>query len=386
MRNKRQRPAPKSRRDIRGATLLAALVLSSAAPSASAAGDSNSRRRSRYESIDELGEHYFDVSDWTSSAGDDDEIETKARSQITLNDLAKQADNFGIQPGEWTWPYPLTEHDAKLLSDDERKYVEQEFGVAMPRRSKDEKLQQEENTEGLVSKIDDDDDNFVAPETLGLATQRQRRRRLMSVEEPMAAANVHPRTLRGNDGIDNRTDPRRRRRKSQQLNLVSNDNNTGESGDEESTRSAPSQGINTYRCIDDSPNNAVPCPPDNMGPICDKYNPEGSFRQCYEMCKPSFCCIHDSQSQTLSPSCAQSEPNCESYFACYIIWWRLHNTVGPATFLRVPQSDEAFYDITYEEVIGDLAADEVFRNQLFNHHFDTDTVPTDADFEDPNNW
>lgn len=255
----------------------------------------------------------------------------------------------------------------------------------MPRGSKDEQLQQEENTEGLVSKIDADDD-FVTPDTLGLATQRQRHRRLMSLEEPMVAAGVHPRTLRGSDGIDNRTDPRRRRRKSQQLNLVSNDNDTGESGDEESTRSVPSQGINTYRCIDDSPNNAVPCPPDNMGPMCDKYNPEGSFRQCYDMCKPSFCCIHDSQSQTLSPSCAQSEPNCESYFACYIIWWRLHNTVGPATLLRVPQSDEAFYDMTYEEVIGDLAADEGFRNQLFNHHFDTDTVPTDAVFEDPNNW
>ena len=364
--------------------MLAALVL--AIPAATSSS-SKSERRSRFESVDELGEHYFDVSDWNSSS-DDSELRTKAKSHIPRKDLAKQAEFFGIQPGEWSWPYPLKRDDVEMLSDDEMKYIEQEFGVAIP-NSQDEILQQEENSEGLVYKTDDDDD-FVAPDSLGLAVQSQIRRRLLSIDEPMAATDVHTRMLHSdagqNDGVDNHNLPRRRRRKRQKLHLVSNDYNAGESADEESTSIVPDQRINTYRCIDDSPNNKVPCPPDNMGPICDKYNPEGSFRQCYEMCKPSFCCIHDSQSQTLSPSCAQSEPNCESYFACYIIWWRLHNTIGPATYLRVPQSDETFYDVTYEDVIGDLAADEDFRNQLFGHHFDTDTVPTDADFEDQNNW
>lgn len=372
---KRQRSAGK----IRGATILAALVL--ATPNATA-NDSIRKGRSRHESIDELGEHYFDVSDWTSSNGDREEQTKSTSSYIARNELAKQAELFGIKRGEWTWPYPLSKHDAKVLSYDERRYIEQELGIAMPSSEKGV------TQKGLVSKSGDDDDAFVVLDSLDLATQRQRHRRLMSAEEPMAY--VDERKLRSSktgesDGIGFRADPRRRRRNDQQLNLVSDDNNPSESADRNAS-DASTQGINTHRCIDDSLNNAVPCPPDNMGPTCDKYNPDGSFRQCYEMCKPSFCCIHDSQSQTLSPSCAQTEPNCESYFACYIIWWRLHNTIGPATFLRVPQSDDAFYDMTYDEVIGDLAADEGFRNQMFNHHFDTDTVPTDADFENPNNW
>jgi len=42
--------------------------------------------------------------------------------------------------------------------------------------------------------------------------------------------------------------------------------------------------------------------------------------------------------------------------------------------------------MTFEEVISDLAADEAFTNQFFGHHFDGDEVPTDADFENPDNW
>ena len=98
MHNKRHATRSTSRRrDIRGATLLAAFVLSSSAPTAAASDSQNRRRRSRHESTDELGEHYFDVSDWTSSTGDDDDkMPTKAGSHVPRNDLAKQADNFGI--------------------------------------------------------------------------------------------------------------------------------------------------------------------------------------------------------------------------------------------------------------------------------------------------
>ena len=38
----------------------------------------------------------------------------------------------------------------------------------------------------------------------------------------------------------------------------------------------------------------VPCAPDNLPLLCNKYNREdGSFRDCLEACKPAFCCIHN---------------------------------------------------------------------------------------------
>lgn len=37
---------------------------------------------------------------------------------------------------------------------------------------------------------------------------------------------------------------------------------------------------------------AVPCAPDNLEAICDKYSGSGSFVSCFEACTPSFCCIH----------------------------------------------------------------------------------------------
>ena len=36
----------------------------------------------------------------------------------------------------------------------------------------------------------------------------------------------------------------------------------------------------------------IPCAPDNLKQICNKYDPAGSFRACFEACRPSFCCIH----------------------------------------------------------------------------------------------
>lgn len=41
-------------------------------------------------------------------------------------------------------------------------------------------------------------------------------------------------------------------------------------------------------------NAAVPCAPDNLDQICDKYNADnqGKFSLCFAACQPSFCCIH----------------------------------------------------------------------------------------------
>ena len=38
--------------------------------------------------------------------------------------------------------------------------------------------------------------------------------------------------------------------------------------------------------------NPIPCAPDNLNKLCNKYDDAGSFRLCFNACKPSFCCIH----------------------------------------------------------------------------------------------
>jgi hypothetical protein len=38
----------------------------------------------------------------------------------------------------------------------------------------------------------------------------------------------------------------------------------------------------------------VPCAPDNLPLLCNKYNrEEGSFRKCLDACKEAFCCVHN---------------------------------------------------------------------------------------------
>ncbi|KAL7470885.1 hypothetical protein ACHAXS_011163 [Conticribra weissflogii] len=151
-------------------------------------------------------------------------------------------------------------------------------------------------------------------------------------------------------------------------------------------------------CPDCDPNSPLPCPPPEMKAVCDKHNDElyppgdaregeriANFRDCYDMCKPSFCCIHDSLSKEYAPSCAQEYENCFLYYPCYIIWWKLHDTIGPATFLRVEQ-DEDFYNVDFEFLTKDFQNDQEFFQQLFGHHFDDDTAPTDDTFENENNW
>lgn len=118
----------------------------------------------------------------------------------------------------------------------------------------------------------------------------------------------------------------------------------------------------------------VPCAPDDLPSLCDKYDREsGSFRACLNACKPAFCCIHDAPRDLnpRAPNCNTDE-NCGQYNYCYIAWWKLHDTVGPALYLRVEQ-DDAFYDIDADEIEEDVTNDP-FYNQVLLHHFDNLTA------------
>lgn len=125
------------------------------------------------------------------------------------------------------------------------------------------------------------------------------------------------------------------------------------------------------------------CAPMELHDHCDKYG-GGDFMSCYMDCKQSFCCIHDSLSTTISPSCSQ-EPNCKQYSDCYIVWWKLHDTIGPATYLNVGQNDD-FFNMGFEDIRADLSEDFRFFQQLFGHHFDQDDDVKDDQFYDPENW
>mmetsp|Transcript_6633 Transcript_6633/g.14708 ORF Transcript_6633/g.14708 Transcript_6633/m.14708 type:complete len:432 (+) Transcript_6633:231-1526(+) len=114
----------------------------------------------------------------------------------------------------------------------------------------------------------------------------------------------------------------------------------------------------------------VPCAPNNLSALCNKYDRKrGSFRTCLEACAPAFCCIHDAppDKNFLAPNCNTDE-NCPQYNYCYIAWWKLHDTVGPALFLRVEQDDE-FFDMDAEEIQEDSTGDALFT-QVLLHHFD----------------
>lgn len=141
-------------------------------------------------------------------------------------------------------------------------------------------------------------------------------------------------------------------------------------------------------CID--PNSSVlPCPNIDIWQKCDKYN-GGDFLSCYSVCKPSFCCIHDSKSVTYSPSCSKTYANCPLYSPCYIVWWYLHDSIGPATFANFQWSkqNEPFYDNSFSITAwrSELNRSPVFFQQFYGHHFDKETRPTDEEVKDPANW
>lgn len=130
----------------------------------------------------------------------------------------------------------------------------------------------------------------------------------------------------------------------------------------------------------------LPCPPRDISQRCDKYN-NGDFLSCFEACKVSVCCIHDSRrQQTLS--CADTEPNCRNWLPCYIVWWKLSDTIGPAPFLRVVQVDD-FFNVDVGDITEDIndIRNEPFYSQLFQRWNDEDDITLDDEFFlDPSEW
>jgi hypothetical protein len=133
----------------------------------------------------------------------------------------------------------------------------------------------------------------------------------------------------------------------------------------------------------------VPCAPDNLRELCDKQ--DGSFSECFEACIPSFCCIHDAprDTNTEAPNC-NTDPRCAEYAYCYIVWWKLHDTIGPATKLRIKQEDD-FFDADDAFVTNDNVD---FSQEVAFHHFeDSEEIVNAAGgtdlnliFEDPAYW
>eukprot|EP00547_Thalassionema_nitzschioides_P013060 CAMPEP_0194261996 /NCGR_PEP_ID=MMETSP0158-20130606/46317_1 /TAXON_ID=33649 /ORGANISM="Thalassionema nitzschioides, Strain L26-B" /LENGTH=929 /DNA_ID=CAMNT_0039002139 /DNA_START=67 /DNA_END=2856 /DNA_ORIENTATION=+ len=107
------------------------------------------------------------------------------------------------------------------------------------------------------------------------------------------------------------------------------------------------------------------CAPKNIHVLCSKSG--GLFRDCLQACEPSFCCIHDSPKATnnVAPTCNTDE-NCAQYAPCYIIWWKIHDTIGPAPFVDLKQSDDFFET----ESLQDVTTDHDFFTQWLYHHWD----------------
>ncbi|KAK1745366.1 hypothetical protein QTG54_003290 [Skeletonema marinoi] len=127
----------------------------------------------------------------------------------------------------------------------------------------------------------------------------------------------------------------------------------------------------------------VPCAPDNLPFLCNKYNrDEGSFRECLSVCKPGFCCIHNAPPDLnwMAPNCNTDE-NCAQYNWCYIAWWKLQDTIGPALFLRIEQNADEWFDIDNEEVASDVTGDPFFQPFLLHFFGDIDEVIVDGTVE-----
>lgn len=134
----------------------------------------------------------------------------------------------------------------------------------------------------------------------------------------------------------------------------------------------------------------LPCPLEDLPQVCDKYN-NGNFEECFQRCKKSICCTHDSKSK-ISESCVDKEDNCRHYIPCYIVWWKLSDTVGPAPFLRLPNSKRFtnFFNIDVDYIFADKQEESAnrgtFYTEFFNHYTDDDVGLDDEIFEVQENW
>jgi hypothetical protein len=164
---------------------------------------------------------------------------------------------------------------------------------------------------------------------------------------------------------------------------------------------------------------SLPCPDESLPQICDKYN-NGNLEECFELCKKSvssriysflsiysfsfllnntkmpflsrsqFCCTHDSDASTKGKSCAD-EDNCKNYIPCYIVWWKLSDTVGPATFFRLPGSRNFldFFNVDVDFIKAELNIDPAisnFRSDYQFHYTNDDVDLDDKVFALEDNW
>ena len=78
-----------------------------------------------------------------------------------------------------------------------------------------------------------------------------------------------------------------------------------------------------------------------------------------------------------APNCNTDE-NCAQYNWCYIAWWKLQDTIGPALFLRIEQNADEWFDIDNEEIASDVTGDEFFQPFLLHFFGDIDEVIEDG--------
>ena len=79
----------------------------------------------------------------------------------------------------------------------------------------------------------------------------------------------------------------------------------------------------------------------------------------------------------MSPNCNTDE-NCAQYNWCYIAWWKLSDTIGPALFLRIEQNADDWFDIDNEEIASDVTGDSFFQPYFLHWFGDIDAVIEDG--------
>eukprot|EP00985_Skeletonema_marinoi_P001268 scaffold514_cov121-Skeletonema_marinoi.AAC.7 len=86
----------------------------------------------------------------------------------------------------------------------------------------------------------------------------------------------------------------------------------------------------------------------------------------------------------MAPNCNTDE-NCAQYNWCYIAWWKLQDTIGPALFLRIEQNADEWFDIDNEEVASDVTdgtVEVVSEDGTVTSEFNADRIFLDEDYWD----
>ena len=89
-----------------------------------------------------------------------------------------------------------------------------------------------------------------------------------------------------------------------------------------------------------------------------------------------FLCTYLHEHKQLAPNCNTDE-NCSQYNWCYIAWWKLRDTIGPALLLRPEQNDD-FFDIPNEDISEDVTNDPFWQPFFLSPFGDIDKVIEDG--------